>query len=62
MPRPTDTGETRVVVAIRLSPTERAELERVQRERGDESLSATIRVLPELWDALQTRARGARTK
>lgn len=50
--RPTDTGETRITVSFSASPTELDALKRVQRERGDASLSATIRAIPEMWDKL----------
>lgn len=49
MSRPTDTGETRRTVSFSVSPTELEALKRVQRERGDASLSATIRAIPEMW-------------
>lgn len=37
---------------VRLSPTERAGLDRVRREMGLRSAAETVRALPMVWDAL----------
>lgn len=47
--RPTDTGEARTTaLSIRVTRAEQEALERVQRERGDATLSETIRAIPSM--------------
>lgn len=39
---------------VRLSPSERADLDRVRREMGLRSLAEAVRALPSVWDELVT--------
>lgn len=55
MTRPSPEGRTAPLL-VRLSPTERADLERVRREMGLRTLAETVRALPDLWRRYQCSA------
>lgn len=37
---------------VRMTPAQRADLERVRREMGHRTLADAVRALPQVWDAL----------
>jgi hypothetical protein len=47
---------------VRMTPTQRADLERVRVEMGHRTLADTIRALPQVWDALVEAERRQTTK
>ena len=47
---------------VRLTPAERAELERVRREMGARSMSEAVRRVVELWDDCAHKTTKARPK
>ena len=40
---------------VRMTPTQRADLERVRVEMGHRTLADAVRALPQVWDALVER-------
>jgi len=47
---------------VRMTPRQRADLERVRVEMGHRTLADTIRALPQVWDALVEREGRQKTK
>lgn len=59
MPRKARAGEPAKPVRVRMTDAEVASLERVREERGDETISDTIRTVPILWAGREALVRAA---
>ena len=47
---------------VRMTPEQRADLERVRREMGHRTLADAVRALPQVWDALVAAEHRQKTK